>query len=52
MLTVAFPVPPPPPQFVVHGVFTPLHDVSGSATTNAKSASKLFERMHTPHDRI
>ena len=43
---------PPPPQFVVHAFFTPLHELSVRITASAIHKRDFFEFIHTPHDRI
>jgi hypothetical protein len=42
----------PPPQFVVHAVFNPLHELSASIAAKAIIRRVLFDFIHSPHDWI
>lgn len=43
---------PPPPQFVVHAFFNPLHELSTKITVTTMNKRDFFEFIHIPQDWI
>jgi hypothetical protein len=49
IISVTVAVPPPPPQFTVHGVFSPLQEVRAKIAEIPRIRRARFEFMQTPH---
>jgi hypothetical protein len=45
-------LPPPPPQFVVHTVFTPLQEVRTKSTPERRSSEKALDFIQVPQGKI